>query len=195
MNFRRPNLALKGQNQKSANRLICLMTYIYLNLIELSERPNRFFSLTGYILRGRGVTYPSVRRVVVLYLLYKEKNRIFRLERRRLMLTREDISNLLKQGPITQLSICYVAGVRPSQMSLWLRERIDLPEGIRDSISLAVQAMSELSEESSIPPDWKRIELFKPLVDERIAGLRRTRSEQLRQRFKESLSPSPCATA
>lgn len=95
----------------------------------------------------------------------------------------EKIASLLRQNKIPQQAVCQIAGLNTWTLSCWLRSLAVLPERTREDIEHAVVAMIELSDESSIPPDWRQVARMKPALLEKIAGYRAARTRELHNRF------------
>jgi hypothetical protein len=81
-------------------------------------------------------------------------------------------------------SVSALSGVTISTLSLALRGYMDLPESVRDLISLTVTAMCLIADESAAPIDWRQAMRLKSVVDAKVVELRRARSTELRRQFE-----------
>ena len=69
--------------------------------------------------------------------------------------------------------------------SNWLRGYCQISENDQEEAGFVVEAMQELSDESPFPPDWRKAEQLRPLIETKVATYRARRSAELRQRFIE----------
>lgn len=68
--------------------------------------------------------------------------------------------------------------------SVWIRGIAELPEAKRDRIALVVRALAEISDEASVPVDWRQGAKLAALVEEKVERMRRERVAELREEFE-----------
>lgn len=85
-----------------------------------------------------------------------------------------------------QVALARMANLTPNVISDHLRRYgKPLSENQVREIGFVVEAMQELSDEAPYPPDWRRVERLRPMIEERVARIRAACSRQLHEQFLE----------
>jgi len=101
-------------------------------------------------------------------------------------MTRERMHLSLIENRFPQAALAHLADVDCATVSRFLRNLAVISENEQDKLELTLMAMLELSDESSVPVDWRQAEKLRPIVTERVASYRAARSAELRRNSRKA---------